>query len=55
MEWGMIMAMFSVGGMLVVIFAQPETERHQTFGCEVLNPPDTNTTDAEESEVKRAA
>jgi hypothetical protein len=26
MEWGMIMAMFSVGGMLVLIFAQPETE-----------------------------
>jgi hypothetical protein len=55
MEWGMIMAMFSVGGMLVLIFAQPQTERYQTFGREVMSPPETSTADAEEIQVKRAA
>jgi hypothetical protein len=52
MEWGMIMAMFSVGGMLVLVFAQPQTGNYQTFGREVVNPPDTK---AEEAGVRRAA
>ena len=55
MAWGMIMALFSVSGMLVLIFAQPQTEMYQTFGQEVVNPPDTSTADAEEIDVRRAA
>ena len=55
MAWGIIMAMFSVGGMLMLIFAQPQGERYQTFGREVVNPPDTSIGAAEAIEVKRAA
>jgi len=53
MAWGIIMAMFSVTGMLVLIFGQPPTGQYQTFGREVVNPPETATTD--ESEMKKAA
>jgi hypothetical protein len=55
MEWGMIMAMVSVDGMLVLIFAQPETERYQTFGREVLNPPDNSAPSVEGSDMRKAA
>jgi hypothetical protein len=55
MAWGIIMAMFSVVGMLVLIFGQPPTGNYQTFGREVVNPPDTHAAGAEEAEVRRAA
>jgi hypothetical protein len=55
MAWGIIMAMFSVVGMFVLIFGQTPTGQYQTFGREVVNPPDTSTADAEQIEVRRAA
>ena len=39
MEWGIIMAIPTVLGMLVLIFAQPRTKEYQTFGSTVLNEP----------------
>jgi hypothetical protein len=39
MEWGIIMAIPTVIGMLVLIFAQPRTKEYQTFGSTVLNEP----------------
>ncbi|HZS11829.1 MAG TPA: hypothetical protein VFA38_06240 [Nitrospirales bacterium] len=39
MEWGIVMSVFTVAGMLMLIFAQPETKDHQTFGHRELNPP----------------
>ena len=59
MAWGIIMAAFTVIGMLVLIFVQPGESRHQTFGSLVLNPPDASerekagTTDRES--IRRAA
>ena len=38
MEWGIIMSVFTVIGMLVLIFAQPMTD-HQTFGEVETSPP----------------
>jgi hypothetical protein len=39
MEWGMIMAIPTVIGMLVLLFAQPRPNEYQTFGSTVLNEP----------------
>jgi hypothetical protein len=39
MEWGIVMSVFTVVGMLMLIFAQPDTKDHQTFGHRELNPP----------------
>lgn len=39
MEWGMIMALPTVIGMLVLIFAQPG-KSHQTFGHATINEPE---------------
>jgi len=55
MAWGIIMALFAVIGMLVLILAEPRTNGYQTFGREVLNPPETDTVEADKIEVRRAA
>ena len=56
MAWGVIMALFTVIGMLVLVLAEPRTSGYQTFGREVLNAPETEKHQAEESsEVRRAA
>ena len=55
MAWGIIMAMFTVVGMLVLIFGQSPTDQYQTFGREVVNPPNIDATNADELEVRRAA
>jgi hypothetical protein len=39
MEWGIVMSVFTVVGMLVLIFATPETKSYQTFGRIEVNPP----------------
>jgi hypothetical protein len=39
MAWGMIMAVPTVVGMLMLIFAQP-SEEYQTFGEIILNGPE---------------
>lgn len=39
MEWGMIMAVPTVVGMLVLIFARPAAKEYQTFGSTILNEP----------------
>ena len=59
MEWGIIMSVLTVIGMLVLIFADPKTD-YQTFGDVELNPPTQPKADApvmlnEERELKRAA
>ena len=58
MEWGIIMSVFSVIGMLVLIFAEPKTD-YQTFGYVELNPPTKPqaepVTMSENRELKRAA
>jgi len=56
MAWGIIMALFTVIGMLVLVLAEPRATTYQTFGSEVLNPPATDEAQADEgSEVRRAA
>jgi hypothetical protein len=56
MAWGIIMALFTVIGMLVLVLAEPRTNAYQTFGREVLNPPATDEVDADEgAEARRAA
>ena len=56
MAWGIIMALFTVIGMLVLVLAEPRTNAYQTFGREVLNPPVTDEGEAgEDVEVRRAA
>ena len=39
MEWGIVMSVFTVGGMLMLIFAQPRDVEYQTFGADEVNPP----------------
>jgi hypothetical protein len=39
MEWGMIMAIPTIIGMLVLIFAQSRTTEDEAFGSTVLNEP----------------
>jgi len=41
MEWGMIMALPTVIGMLVLVFAQPG-KSYQTFGSTAINEPEWN-------------
>ena len=56
MAWGIIMALFTVIGMLVLVLAEPRATAYQTFGREVLNPPPTEKAETDErSEVRRAA
>jgi hypothetical protein len=56
MAWGIIMALFTVIGMLVLVLAEPRTKAYQTFGREVLNPPATEEVHADKgAEVRRAA
>ena len=56
MAWGIIMALFTVIGMLVLVLAEPRAKAYQTFGREVLNPPVTDKAETDEcSEVRRAA
>ena len=56
MEWGIIMALPTVIGMLVLIFAQPHDVQYQTFGQTVLNAPEEPIADAvSQEEYRRAA
>ena len=55
MEWGMIMAMFTVVGMLGLIFGQPPTSQNQTFGRDVVNPTESSIPESHEDDVRRAA
>ena len=56
MAWGIIMALFTVIGMLILVLAEPRANAYQTFGREVLNAPDTDQVEVEErAEVRRAA
>jgi hypothetical protein len=56
MAWGIIMALFTVIGMLVLVLAEPRTNAYQTFGREVLNAPMSDEGEGEEgAEVRRAA
>ena len=52
---GIIMARFTVVGMLLSIFGDTSSGGYQTFGREVVNPPDTSAGDAEKIEVRKAA
>jgi hypothetical protein len=54
MAWGIMMAFPMVLGMLMLAFAEPETE-YQTFGQTVLNPPTAMKADTEEQELRKAA
>ena len=49
MEWGMIMALPTVIGMLVLIFAQPG-KSYQTFGSTAINEPEWKVYHSEEQE-----
>ena len=39
MAWGIVMSVFTVIGMLILIFAQPRDLEYQTFGRIEVNPP----------------
>jgi hypothetical protein len=49
MEWGMIMALPTVIGMLVLIFAQPG-KSYQTFGSTSINEPEWKVYRSEEQQ-----
>jgi hypothetical protein len=55
MEWGMIMAIPTVIGMLVLIFAQPRTHEYQTFGSTVLNEPQWTVHEGADTQESRKA
>jgi hypothetical protein len=54
MAWGIVMAFPMVLGMLMLIFADSETD-YQTFGQTVLNPPAAMNADDERQELQKAA
>jgi hypothetical protein len=54
MAWGIMMAFPMVLGMLILIFAEAETD-YQTFGQTVLNPPTAMNPDTEGQELRKAA
>ena len=39
MDWGIVMSVFTVGGMLLLVFAQPRDMTYHTFGEDEINPP----------------
>ena len=38
MDWGIIMSAFTVGGMLMLIFVQPQDVQYQSFGEYEVQP-----------------
>ena len=54
MDWGVIMSAFTVGGMLMLVFAQPRDVKYQSFGeYEVM--PAIEPKDEKVVELKKAA